>query len=221
MTSKREWRKRALAAEKARTDDYLHATVHEAEHEGLAEMARHLLAENSSLWDDWGEEHALTLKWRKRARTEKAERKRCQEDVAVLRQSSVVVHNATAEHLAQINALSEGEAAALNKGEELRRDNIRLATKLARVQGICDSDNADADRERNKMEVLIDDLLAWQRRVREAWDAHLKYDQSDYNLRLAIESDEPKEAESLVGQVTEHWEDTPQAALEAARKGET
>jgi hypothetical protein len=62
MTSKREWRKRALAAEKARRDDYLHATVHEAEHNGLAEMARNLLAENSSLWDDWTEEHQLAVK---------------------------------------------------------------------------------------------------------------------------------------------------------------
>jgi hypothetical protein len=104
-----KWRERALKAEKARTDDYLHATVHEAEHNGVAEMARHLLAENSTLWDDWGEEHTLALKWRKRARTEKAGRKRCQEDVAVLRQSGVVAHNATAEHLAQINALAESD----------------------------------------------------------------------------------------------------------------
>jgi len=44
--------------------------------------------------------------------------------------------------------------AALNKVEELRQDNIRLATELARVQGVSDA------------------LLAWQRRVREAWDAY-------------------------------------------------
>jgi len=62
MTNRKVWRKRALAAEKARRDDYLHSTVHEAEHNGLAEMARHLLAENSSLWDDWTAEHALAVK---------------------------------------------------------------------------------------------------------------------------------------------------------------
>ena len=47
--------------------------------------------------------------------------------------------------------------AALSKAEELRRDNVRLATELARVQAICDADEAQR---RN--------LLAWQRSVREA-----------------------------------------------------
>jgi hypothetical protein len=68
MTRKREWRKRALKAEAARTQDYLHATVHEAEHNGLAEMARHLLGENSSLWDDWTEEHALAVKLKRKVK---------------------------------------------------------------------------------------------------------------------------------------------------------
>uniref|UniRef100_A0A6M3J8Q3 Uncharacterized protein n=1 Tax=viral metagenome TaxID=1070528 RepID=A0A6M3J8Q3_9ZZZZ len=66
MADKREWRKRALAAEKARREDYLHATVHEAEHNGLAEMARNLLSENGSLWDDWTKEHALALKLKRK-----------------------------------------------------------------------------------------------------------------------------------------------------------
>ena len=66
MTSKSEWRKRALKAEKARREDYLHATVHEAEHNGLAEMARNLLAENISLWDDWTEEHQLVVKLKRK-----------------------------------------------------------------------------------------------------------------------------------------------------------
>ena len=63
---KSKWRERALKAEKARQDDYLHATVHEAEHNGLAEMARNLLAENSSLWDDWTKEHALAVKLKRK-----------------------------------------------------------------------------------------------------------------------------------------------------------
>ena len=66
--NKRAWRKRALAAEKARQQDYLHATVHEAEHNGLAEMARHLLGENSSLWDDWTKEHALAVKLKRKVK---------------------------------------------------------------------------------------------------------------------------------------------------------
>ena len=57
----------------------------------------------------------------------------------------------------QRDAALEREAAALNKIEELRHDNIRLATELARVRGICDADEAERR-----------DLLAWQRQVREA-----------------------------------------------------
>lgn len=64
--NKREWRKRAEAAEKAHREDYLHTAVHDAEHEGLAQMARNLLAENSSLWDDWTAEHQLVLKLRRK-----------------------------------------------------------------------------------------------------------------------------------------------------------
>ena len=66
--NKAEWRKKALKAEAGRREDYLHATVHEAEHNGLAEMARNLLAENSTLWDDWTAEHALALKLRRKVK---------------------------------------------------------------------------------------------------------------------------------------------------------
>jgi hypothetical protein len=209
----KNWRKRALAAEKARQEDYLFATVHEAEHEGLAEMARHLLAENSHLWDDWSEEHALALKWRKRARTEKADRKRCQEDLVVLRQSSVVAHNATNEHLAKINALSEREATTPNKVEELRTELLRAETELARVQGVCESTQGQvvkhaatiADlRERDRVSgqnfraVMSERgaLLAWQRAVREAFKSDGKWVTDTLaaleELRRAIEA-EPKE----------------------------
>uniref|UniRef100_A0A6M3JB11 Uncharacterized protein n=1 Tax=viral metagenome TaxID=1070528 RepID=A0A6M3JB11_9ZZZZ len=40
---------------------------------------------------------------------------------------------------AQHTVLSESDAAALNKVDELRRDAVRLATELARVQGVCDA----------------------------------------------------------------------------------
>lgn len=66
MASKRSWRNRAKAAEKAYREDYLHTAVHDAEHEGLAQMARNLLSENSSLWDDWIAEHQLVLKLKRK-----------------------------------------------------------------------------------------------------------------------------------------------------------
>jgi len=56
------WKKRALASEKALREDSLHTAVCDAEHNGLAEMARNLLAENNSLWADWTEEHATAVR---------------------------------------------------------------------------------------------------------------------------------------------------------------
>jgi hypothetical protein len=106
--------------------------------------------------------------------------------------------------------------AALSKVEELRRDNVRLATELARVQGIWEADVKQvlehaatiADlRERDRVSsqnfrALMSEknaLLAWQRRVREVWKPYLKETEPphlDYSrfvaLRQAIEGDERK-----------------------------
>lgn len=81
----------------------------------------------------------------------------------------------------QLNALSEREAAALNKAEEHRRDAVRLATELARVQGVCEATekqvlkHADTIRdlreEENAERRGLEEVLTWQRGVREAWKA--------------------------------------------------
>jgi len=163
-------------------------------------------------------------KWRKRARIEKADRKHFQADLVVLRRSSVVMHKALKGYEAKLNEMSEREAAALNKAEELRlaadrwqktyqgehdcctealnkvdelhRDAARLATELARVQGVCEGTQeelscalARSERELARVQGVCDDtqarlvslqesdmldllekkrLLAWQRGVREA-----------------------------------------------------
>jgi hypothetical protein len=69
-----------------------------------------------------------------------------------LTRANAILSAACDERLVQINALSEGEAAALNKAEELRHELLRSATELARVQGECDA------------------LRDWQRAVRATWD---------------------------------------------------
>ena len=95
------------------------------------------------------------------------------------------------------------EAAVLNKVEELLQDLVRADTELARVQGVCDDTQAQVlkhsativnlrERENEALKES-EGLLAWQRRVREAWKEHLSYaGQNEWNLRQAIEA-EPKE----------------------------
>jgi len=196
----KNWRKRALAAEKARQEDYLFATVHEAEHEGLAEMARHLLAENSQLWDDWSEEHALALKWRKRAGRY---HKSWLYYIDLLKASEANEQDLRAKR----------EATTPNKLEELRTELLRAETELARVQGVCESTQGQvvkhaatiADlRERDRVSgqnfraVMSERgaLLAWQRAVREAFKSDGKWVTDTLaaleELRRAIEA-EPKE----------------------------
>ena len=93
------------------------------------------------------------------------------------------------------NALAgpaSGAAAALNKAEELRRDNVRLSTELARVQGECDKWQRAAencDRDYTTQMYRDNALLAWQRGVREAWKECAVC--TGYNTRLgqAIEAE--------------------------------
>jgi len=105
------------------------------------------------------------------------------------------------EWIERCNALSESEAAALNKIEELRRDNVRLATELARVQGVCEDTQARlvSLQESDTLDLLEKKrLLAWRVRVRDAWahykKAHLseKWTEPVDYLRQTIEG-EPKE----------------------------
>ena len=88
---------------------------------------------------------------------------------------------------------------ALNKVEELRCELVKSATELARVQGVCEATQARlvSLQESDMLDLLEKKrLLAWQRRVREAWDSHLKYGHLDptmHFLRQAIEAGaEPK-----------------------------
>jgi hypothetical protein len=117
----------------------------------------------------------------------------------------------------QINGMSEHEAAALNEVEELRRDCVKLATELARVQGVREDEilgyeetasechalraRLTALQESDMLDLLEKKrLLAWQVRVRDAWahykKAHLseKWTAPVEDLRRAIEGEvEPKE----------------------------
>jgi len=95
---------------------------------------------------------------------------------------------------------------ALRKVAELRQDVLRAHTELARVQGVCDDTQAQVlkhsativnlrERENEALKES-EGLLAWQRRVREAWnayDAEFEVEASTLDaLREAIEA-EPKE----------------------------
>lgn len=141
--------------------------------------------------------------WRQRARIEKVDRKRLQEDIRVLRRSAVGQHWQSKKLLDQVNTLSEREAAALNKVEEMRRDNVKLATELARVQGIWDDTQARlvALQESDMLDLLEKKrLLDWQRGVRRAWNrcayCSRTLSQEEWEiLRRAIEGEsvEPKE----------------------------
>ena len=97
------------------------------------------------------------------------------------------------------NALSgpaSGAAAALNKAEELRRDNVRLATELARVQGVCETTQARlVSLQKSDMLDLLEKkrLLAWQRGVREEAQLYAARGQHNaWDLLQAIKA-EPKE----------------------------
>ena len=113
-------------------------------------------------------------KWRKRAR-------RC-------RKMRNVAIRTLDEWIDRCNVHSEREAAALNKAEELRQDNIRLATELARMQGVCLANLAQVQKhaativdlrehlvalqESDMLDLLENKrLLAWQRQVRAAMPA--------------------------------------------------
>jgi len=85
---------------------------------------------------------------------------------------------------------------ALNKVEELRRDAVRLATELARVQGLCD---AGEEERRN--------LLAWQRRVREGWKECDECTGYNTRLRQAIEAETTFDFTAYMRQV-EYWGQT-------------
>jgi hypothetical protein len=85
--------------------------------------------------------------------------------------------------------------------EELRRDNVKLATELARVQGVCEATQARlvSLQESDMLDLLEKKrLLAWQVRVRDVWahykKAHLseKWTEPVDYLRQTIEG-EPKE----------------------------
>ena len=76
----------------------------------------------------------MTNKWRRRARKWRKEARAYKgyyidTDLALKTER---IQNALA-------SPASGAAAALNKAEELRRDNVRVATELARVQGECDA----------------------------------------------------------------------------------
>jgi len=83
--------------------------------------------------------------------------------------------------------------------EELRRDNVRLATELARVQGLCEALKYSATivnlREReNEALKESEGLLAWQRRVREGWNEYAVCTGYNTRLRQAIESEPDRQA---------------------------
>jgi hypothetical protein len=125
-------------------------------------------------------------KWKRRAREEKADRKRLQEDIRVLRRSAVVQHWQSKKLLDQVNALSEREATALNQVEEYRRQGNEAIREV--------TDQREG-------------LLAWQRRAREKLPGAdhvitsspsrggqncVCFTVKDWDvLRRAIESDEP------------------------------
>ena len=87
------------------------------------------------------------------------------------------------------------------KRERIQNDLLteRVNKELARVQGVCEVTQARlvSLQESDMLDLLEKKrLLAWQRRVREAWDSHLKYGHLDptmHFLRQAIEAGaEPK-----------------------------
>jgi hypothetical protein len=105
-------------------------------------------------------------KWRKRARE-------WRKQLGEMEKHSWNWYESYLEAAKQRDAAREREAAALNKEEELRRELVKSATELARVQGVCAG------------------LLAWQRGVREAWAAYDAEDEVEAStldrLRQAIE----------------------------------
>jgi hypothetical protein len=146
-------------------------------------------------------------KWKRRAREEKADRKRLQEDIRVLRRSAVVQHWQSKKILDQVNALCEREAVALNQAEALR-EQVSIHAKT------------NADLREHLVALQESDMLDRWRRiacstgsggVREAWDrvflASVTQEvqpivsmckNSWDALRRAIEGDEPSEAERAV-----------------------
>jgi len=103
----------------------------------------------------------------------------------------------TKEKVYHESAVSERNT-ALQKVAELRQDVLRLSTELARVQGVCDDEilgYEETASEAHTFRVERDALLAWQRGVREAWnayDAEFEVEASTLDaLREAIEA-EPK-----------------------------
>jgi len=186
--------------------------------------------------------------WRKRARTEKADRKRLQEDIRVLRRSAVVQHWQSKKLLGQVNALSEREAVALNKCEdlrlaadrwsksydterqsceELRRDNVNLATELARVQGVCEATQAqalkhaatiaDLREEENAERRRLEEVLTWQRRAREtlprdvrAYTERSLTDSRDETRWVSVFRDDwDKLCQAILSEPVEPKEETP------------
>ena len=103
--------------------------------------------------------------WRKRARKWRSESRTLNSIANIQKQD--------------ITALAEREAARPEKRcgncDWLRRELLRSATELARVQGVCDDTQARlvALQESDMLDLLEKKrLLAWQRQVKGAWQVY-------------------------------------------------